>query len=428
MSELRTQSSFDPTDYWQERLSADYSLGSTGWKTLGEAFNKWSYAVRGRVFTRVARDALPTRDHASVLDMGSGTGFYLDLWQRLGAARFTGSDLTPVAVERLTRRYPTATIQRVDIGGGAPPLPVGAYDAISIIDVLYHIVDDARYVQALFNLASLLKPDGVLLMSENLVSRPSRAAHQVTRSREWLLSALGDAGLAVVHEQPIFFLMNTPVSSDNRLLHRWWRPDHEGRPPARAHRMDDRRRAVSDRARLGPSRSRPSLPVDDAASCAGGGQASAGLGSPEGGSLPLSGAPRRSSCRCSRPPTPAGRYRRWPAPGSICSSPFLTARTRGSVRCVAHGADGGATCGGTSGSSPRRSWLATSAAFGRRRRACSAHARIRTGLGGSSGPVTACSRPTTGLRHSTRCASAAPTRTSPTRAPFRRCWLGSIAD
>jgi SAM-dependent methyltransferase len=233
MSADQTQRGFDPTHYWQDRLSADYSLGSTGWKTLGEAFNEWSYAVRARVFTRVARDALPAPKHASVLDVGSGTGFYLDLWQRLGVQRITGSDLTPVAIEQLARRYPAATVQKVDIGDAELPLPIGAYDAISIIDVLYHVVDDERYLRALSNLAELLKPDGTLLLTENLVSRTRRAVHQVTRRRDWILAGLGEAGLVVVLEQPIFFLMNTPVSSDSRLLHKWWRlvtkfvPRHE---------------------------------------------------------------------------------------------------------------------------------------------------------------------------------------------------------
>lgn len=222
MSGLDTQRRFDPTEYWQERLSSDYSLGSTGWKTLGEAFNMWSYAVRARVFTRVAKAVVPAPRDARVLDVGSGTGFYLNLWQRIGVRYVTGSDLTPVAVERLAQCYPAATIRQVDIGQADPPLPSRAYDAISIIDVLYHIVDDERYAQALANLASLLTQEGALLLTENLVSRPSRAVHQVTRTREWILATLGQAGLVVVCEQPIFFLMNTPVSSDSRLLHRWW--------------------------------------------------------------------------------------------------------------------------------------------------------------------------------------------------------------
>jgi 2-polyprenyl-3-methyl-5-hydroxy-6-metoxy-1,4-benzoquinol methylase len=222
LSEREGQGTFDPTEYWQKRLSARYSLGSTGWSSLGEAFNEWSYAVRRRVFTRVARDALLERECASVLDVGSGTGFYLDLWQRLGVSQITGSDLTSVAVERLAGHFPTTTIRKVDIGEADVPLPAGAYDAISIIDVLYHIVDDERYAQALSNLSRLLKPNGTLLLSENLVARQSRSIHQVTRSRGWILSALAGAGLVVVHEYPIFFLMNTPVNSDSRLLHHWW--------------------------------------------------------------------------------------------------------------------------------------------------------------------------------------------------------------
>ncbi len=222
MSERGGQDSFDPTDYWQKRLSASYSLGSVGWSSLGEGFNEWSYAVRRRVFTRVARQALAGRADANVLDVGSGTGFYLDLWQRLGVGHITGSDLTEVAVERLAQRFPGMMIEQMDIGEAEVRLPQGAYDAVSIVDVLFHIVDDDRYVQALSNLSRLLKAGGTLILSENLVPRQSRTAHQVTRSRAWILSALAEAGLVVAHEHPMFFLMNTPVASDRRPLHKWW--------------------------------------------------------------------------------------------------------------------------------------------------------------------------------------------------------------
>jgi SAM-dependent methyltransferase len=222
LSDGEGRGAFDPSEYWQKRLSDSYSLGSVGWSSLGEKFNEWSYAVRRRVFGRAACRALAGRADANVLDVGSGTGFYLDLWQRLGAGYLTGCDLTEVAAQRLEQRFPGATIKRVDIGDAELALPQRAYDAISIVDVLFHIVDDARYVRALSNLSGLLKPGGTLILSENLVPRQSRAAHQVTRSRTWILSALREAGLVVDHEQPMFFLMNTPVGSDRPLLHRWW--------------------------------------------------------------------------------------------------------------------------------------------------------------------------------------------------------------
>lgn len=213
---------FDPRRYWEQRLSTRYTLGSTGWLSLGERFNSWSYAVRRLVFTRLACDALNGKRSAHVLDVGSGTGFYLNLWQQLGVEQIVGSDLTSAAVERLRVRFPRATIQRIDIGTTELPLGPRQYDAISVMDVMFHIVDDDRYVQSLQNLAGLLKPDGRLIFSEIFVPQEYRSEHQVSRTKVQIESMLSAAGLTVACTRPVFFLMNTPVASQSRLLHRWW--------------------------------------------------------------------------------------------------------------------------------------------------------------------------------------------------------------
>ena len=66
----------------------------------------------------------------------------------------------------------------IDIGAAAVPLPERAFDAVAIVDVPFHIVDDERYAQALANLSGLLKPGGAMTLSENLVPRqqPSRSS------------------------------------------------------------------------------------------------------------------------------------------------------------------------------------------------------------------------------------------------------------
>lgn len=215
-------SDFDPLQYWNRRLSTRYSLGSTGWLSLGERFNGWSYAVRRRVFARLARPALAEKTSPRVLDVGSGTGFYLDLWRQLGVHDLVGSDLTPAAVERLAARFPAATIERLDIGAAPLLLAPESFDAISVMDVLYHIVDDDRYTRAMSNLAALLKPGGMLIFSENFSLEEMRAQHQVSRTKPQIEAALAGAGLVPVRTQPVFFLMNTPISSRNRMLHGWW--------------------------------------------------------------------------------------------------------------------------------------------------------------------------------------------------------------
>jgi len=213
---------FDPNRYWEERLSDAYTLGSVGWAGLGESFNRWMYAVRRRVFLRAVRDGVGESTRARVLDVGSGTGFYLRAWRELGFRDLSGSDLTSAAVTRLRGTFTVTPIHQLDIGGDPDQLPDDRYDIVSIMDVLYHVVDDRRYTQAFHNLARLVKPGGALILSENCVQRPQLGRHQVSRSRGEVEDVLREAGLVPVLQRPMFFLMNAPVDSDSRVLNRWW--------------------------------------------------------------------------------------------------------------------------------------------------------------------------------------------------------------
>jgi 2-polyprenyl-3-methyl-5-hydroxy-6-metoxy-1,4-benzoquinol methylase len=222
MSDPKIDESFDPNRYWEQRLTASYSLGSVGWSGLGESFNRWMYAVRERVFSHVVGESIDGPPDLRVLDVGSGTGFYLDAWRKLGIRDLSGSDLTATAVARLRAAFVDTPIHQLDIGGDPEQLPDERYDAISIIDVLYHVVDDQRYAQAFHNLSTLLKPGGKLIFSENCVAQTKAGIHQVSRSRTEIEDALHDAEFAPILQRPMFFLMNSPIDSDSRLLKRWW--------------------------------------------------------------------------------------------------------------------------------------------------------------------------------------------------------------
>jgi SAM-dependent methyltransferase len=222
-------SPFDNRSYWEQRLRDHYSLAGVGYLRLGRRFNEWMYRVRGEVFERVVARLPGTgpagaegwRD-ARVLDIGSGTGFYVDRWIRLGA-RVTGLDLTEVAVDALARAYPGARFVRADIGGplGEVPLPPRTFDAVSAFDVLFHIVDDAAYARSFVNIAALLKPGGWFLWSDNFLRHPTeRVPHQVSRSLEESRRCVEAAGFEVVERVPMFVLMNYPADTTSRLA-RW---------------------------------------------------------------------------------------------------------------------------------------------------------------------------------------------------------------
>ena len=156
-------------DYWETRLGEHFTLDGVGYLGLGKSFNAWMYRVRRVIVMRRLRSLLKELATRDVLDVGSGTGFYIDLWRRLGVRSVTGSDITEKAVEELSARYPSNRFMRLDIGAEENPLAEGGFDVATAFDVLFHIVDDEHYRRAFRNIAHALKPGGLLVFTDNFV-------------------------------------------------------------------------------------------------------------------------------------------------------------------------------------------------------------------------------------------------------------------
>jgi SAM-dependent methyltransferase len=215
---------FDNRKYWEARLGKHYSLAGVGYLGLGRRFNEWMYRVRADVFDRVVPGLRPEVGWrgTDVLDIGAGTGFYVDRWQRLGA-RVTGLDLTEVAVEELRRNFPAASFVRADIGLPLTDLPLApaSFEAASAFDVLFHIVDDEQYARAFRNIAALIRPGGWFIWSDNFLRHPTeRATHQVSRTLDESTRCVEAAGFEVVTRMPMFVLMNFPADTTTPVA-RW---------------------------------------------------------------------------------------------------------------------------------------------------------------------------------------------------------------
>lgn len=216
---------FDARAYWEGRLARHFDIRGAGYIDLGRPYNEWLYRLRQRVFGRLVRSCGTDFASAEVLDLGCGTGFYVDCWAKLGVRKITGVDLTATAVTRLAERYPQYRFYRADVGEDLAWLGPGRFDAVSCMDVLFHVVDDAAYARALQNIRALLKPGGIALLSNHFVHGKARrpTPHVVCRPLVVEMAALHEAGLEVLARRPMFVLMNAPVDSDNRLLWSLWR-------------------------------------------------------------------------------------------------------------------------------------------------------------------------------------------------------------
>lgn len=216
-------SPFDADAYWENRLRASYDERGVGDIGMSRAYNSYLYSIRRRVFRRCVQQLPIDPATARVLDIGSGTGVYVDEWRRWGASKVTGVDITPTAVARLKAAFPAFSFIQSDIGEASQPAEINReYNVVSAFDVLFHIVDDARYQQALKNIFNALSPRGWFLYSENLVPRESRLAHYVSRNEGSILDALRKNGFEVVSRAPVFVFMNDPVRTRSRVLRRWY--------------------------------------------------------------------------------------------------------------------------------------------------------------------------------------------------------------
>jgi SAM-dependent methyltransferase len=214
---------FDSRAYWDDRHAKRYGPESVGFIGLGVPYNVWMYRVRRHVVEREIRQARIDLSQSDVLDVGSGTGFYIDLWSRLRAKSVTGSDFAPYAVASLRERFPDHRVVELDIASCDLPRELGPFDLVSAFDILYHIVDDGRYAQAVRNVAALVRPGGYFVFSENFMSSERHVGiHQVSRSCSEITELLVDNGLEIVRRAPVFWIMNRPIKSQSWMLSATW--------------------------------------------------------------------------------------------------------------------------------------------------------------------------------------------------------------
>lgn len=211
-------SNFNPKEYWESRLNESFNLHGVGDIGLGVNYNNALYNVRKFAFHKLMKGLKMDFSKKQILDIGSGTGFYIERWKELNVNSIKGTDITNVVVENLSKKFPDNSFMQLDIGEKNDSL-VPTYDFISAFDVLFHIVDDKRFEQAIKNINTLLTKNGYFVISDNFVhGKTKRLEHQVSRSYEYMTKTIEDSGFKHVKTIPMFVLMNDPVDTDNRFV------------------------------------------------------------------------------------------------------------------------------------------------------------------------------------------------------------------
>lgn len=213
----------DEENYWERTLEKNYNLTGTGCLSLGKNYNKWLYKIKLKSFLRIIKNLNQDIKNKDVLDVGSGTGFYIEAWNNLGAKAIVGTDITHAATKNLKKKFPTNEFFQFDIGNEQIIPQLKQYDIISALDVLFHIVDDARYERAIKNIYNLLRPDGIFIFSENFLEKKTiRTQYHISRTAKHTEQILNSIGFKIIYRFPQTILMNYPSRESGILFKSFW--------------------------------------------------------------------------------------------------------------------------------------------------------------------------------------------------------------
>jgi SAM-dependent methyltransferase len=171
----RVTQGYKPAEYWSERLTADYNLRGTGHLGYTPAYNDWIYRTKRRALRRGLKGVKPG---GAALDLGSGTGWVVQ--ELLGRGMSVdGCDITPIAVERLSERFPQARFFQIALGTTPLPRDDASFDVVIALDVTYHMTDDDLWREAVRDVGRVLRPGGRFLFSDRLGDHDVAAAEHV---------------------------------------------------------------------------------------------------------------------------------------------------------------------------------------------------------------------------------------------------------
>lgn len=218
--------SYDAESFWEQRLRGRFDVAAAGYRGLGRSYNDALYRQRAVVLKRaVSRYRLPVAD-ADVVELGPGTGFYVERWKAMGVRSLVGLDITSVVPERLSVAFPEYRFEQADVSEPWPVATASA-DLVTAFDVLFHVVDDGRFAAAVAEAGRVLRPGGFFLVSDLFVHDAAfRVFHQVSHTLAEYTAVLEAAGLEIVGRLPVFVTMHpaldVPAGWPRRIAEGWW--------------------------------------------------------------------------------------------------------------------------------------------------------------------------------------------------------------
>lgn len=141
-------------------------------------FDAWSPSTRGTL-AHTIRDIIPGRDHARILEVGTGSGRTTRPLLQLGMDP-VGVDLSRRKLAQLAATAGKRPLRLIQADAGRLPFPAGSFDVLLTIRVLHLI---PAWQTALGEFRRVLRPGGLYLREETI--ERDNTIHRLVR-QQWL--------------------------------------------------------------------------------------------------------------------------------------------------------------------------------------------------------------------------------------------------
>lgn len=158
--------------------------------------SKFHYnAVENSIIQYLTTHSLPT--NPTILDVGSGTGHWIDFYLKaLDPSMIVGNEISEPAAIVLKAKYESIEKKNVRVVGkdiSEKGLKLQhQFDLINAIGVMFHIVEDNQWEQALLNLKNHLTDDGIIIiggqfgmLTQNIGFSNSNHFQEKDKSEKW---------------------------------------------------------------------------------------------------------------------------------------------------------------------------------------------------------------------------------------------------
>jgi len=212
---------FDAGAYWRDRVVSGADLSVVGHRSMGPAYNGQIYERRLEVLDEMLlRHSDKPVEQLRVLDIGCGSGFYTAYWAVRGVVDYLGVDISLDTIEHLSSLHPDYQFLQADMTERriAALLELPPFDAVTIFDVFYHIVDDERFMNAVEHVGSMTSGSGCVFVMDQLnPKRYQLSKHVVYRDRTTYLETFRQNELCLVDEELLFHFLVPPLTG-NRFI------------------------------------------------------------------------------------------------------------------------------------------------------------------------------------------------------------------